>query len=96
VLAPSRCEEACPYSVLDAYAAGVPVLASDRGGLPELVVEGAVLPAEGLEPWTETLRALWRDSDERARLGARALEHARVQLGEERYYRGLMAVYGAG
>ena len=27
----------CPYSALDALAAGVPVLASDRGGLPEVV-----------------------------------------------------------
>ena len=91
VLAPSRCEEACPYSVLDASAAGVPVLASDRGGLPELVSpDGVVLGAEDQRAWTEALGQLWGDPPERARLGAVALERARERLGEERYYRGLM------
>jgi glycosyltransferase involved in cell wall biosynthesis len=95
VLAPSRCEEACPYSVLDGYAAGVPVLASDRGGLPELVApEGTVLAAEDQRAWTEALARLWGDAGERARLGAAALARARGELGEERYYRGLMDVYG--
>lgn len=93
VLVPSRCEEACPYSVLDAYATGVPVLASDRGGLPELVADGAVLPAEGAGAWTEALRRLWSDPGERARLGESALERARERFGEERYYRGLIEVY---
>ncbi|HEY1591489.1 MAG TPA: glycosyltransferase family 4 protein [Solirubrobacteraceae bacterium] len=92
VLAPSRCEEACPYSVLDAFASGVPVLASDRGGLPELV--GSALPPEDLAAWTERLASLWADPVERERLGAAALDSARERFGEERYYRGLMAVYG--
>ncbi len=45
-LAPPRWEEPCPYSVLEALAAGVPVLASDRGGLPELVGDGRGAPRE--------------------------------------------------
>jgi glycosyltransferase involved in cell wall biosynthesis len=94
VLAPSRCEEACPYSVLDAFASGVPVLASDRGGLAELV--GTALPPEELSAWTERLSSLWADPAERERLGAVALEGARARFGEERYYRGLMSVYGEG
>jgi glycosyltransferase involved in cell wall biosynthesis len=96
VLAPSRCEEACPYSVLDAHAAGVPVLASDRGGLPELVSGEAVLPADDLASWVDALGLLWHDHDRRARLGAEALERASERLGEDRYYRGLMEVYGDG
>jgi glycosyltransferase involved in cell wall biosynthesis len=96
VLVPSRCEEACPYSVLDAYASGVPVLASDRGGLPELVGEGAALPAADFGAWREALARLWADSDLRARLGSEALARARDRLGEDRYYAGLMEVYGAG
>jgi glycosyltransferase involved in cell wall biosynthesis len=94
VLAPSRCEEACPYAVVDACAAGVPVLGSDRGALPELISGGgAVLPADGLPAWTEALRRLWGDPAERARLGTAALERARDRLGEARYYRGLMDTY---
>jgi glycosyltransferase involved in cell wall biosynthesis len=96
VLVPSRCEEACPYSVLDAYASGVPVLASDRGGLPELVGDDAVLAADDLGAWTEALARVWADSDSRARLGSEALDRARDRLGENRYYAGLMEVYDAG
>lgn len=93
VLAPSRSEEACPYSVLDALAAGVPVLASDRGGLPELVGDGAALPADDEGPWCAALERLWRDPDERQRVGERALERARSSSGEERYYEELTAIY---
>jgi glycosyltransferase involved in cell wall biosynthesis len=96
VLVPSRWEEPCPYSVLDAFAAGVPVLASDRGGLPELVSADATLPAEDAGAWTAALARLWRDSEERTRLGSDALARARDQLGEEHYYRRLMDVYEGG
>lgn len=96
VLAPSRCEEACPYSVLDALAAGVPVLASDRGGLPEMVPEGCALPAEDGAAWARALGRLWRDPDERGRLGERSLEIARERFGEEAYHRALLEVYEGG
>jgi glycosyltransferase involved in cell wall biosynthesis len=95
VLVPSRCEEACPYAVLDAYADGVPVLASDRGGLPELVLSGAALPAGDSTAWANALAALWSASAlKRDELGERVLAHARERLGEDRYYEGLMGVYG--
>ncbi len=93
VLVPSRCEEACPYAVLDAHAAGIPVLASNRGGLPELVREHAALDPENPENWTRSLRALWDDPEARRRLGEEVLERARERLGEDRYYDGLMEVY---
>ena len=97
VLVPSRCEEACPYAVLDAYASGVPVLASDRGGLPELVLENAALPADDAEAWGEALGALWAmPAQERDELGERVLTRARERLGEDRYYEGLMGVYAYG
>jgi glycosyltransferase involved in cell wall biosynthesis len=93
VLVPSRCEEACPYAVLDAFAAGLPVLASDRGGLPELVGDGAVVPAEDPEAWARALRALWEDPARRRERGEEVLARARVGLGEDRYQKGLMGVY---
>jgi glycosyltransferase involved in cell wall biosynthesis len=40
LLVPSRCYEGQPRVVLEAFAAGVPVVASDLGGLPELVQDG--------------------------------------------------------
>jgi glycosyltransferase involved in cell wall biosynthesis len=94
VLAPSRWEEPCPYSVLEALAAGVPVLASDRGGLPELVGQDAVLPAGDQATWTARLSELWQSSHLRAERGAQALERARERFGENLYYEKLMGLYG--
>ncbi len=95
VLVPSRWEEPCPYSVLDALAAGVPVLAGDRGGLPELVGRAATLPADDPGAWARTLRDLWRDPRRRRERGDAGLARARELFGEARYYERLMRVYGA-
>ena len=94
-LAPSRWEEPCPYSVLEALAAGVPVLAADRGGLPELVGEDATLPATDQIAWSDSLRELWQNPDLRAERGAAALTRARERFGEDRFYDGLTALYRA-
>jgi glycosyltransferase involved in cell wall biosynthesis len=91
VLVPSRWEEPCPYSVLDAFAAGVPVLASDRGGLPELADEP--LPADDVDSWAGALDALWQNPARRRDLGELALARAREELGEDRYHEQLLAAY---
>jgi glycosyltransferase involved in cell wall biosynthesis len=95
VLAPSRWEEVCPYAVLDALAAGVPVLASDLGGLPELVGVGAALAARDGDTWAARLRELWSDAELRQSRGAEALARARERFGERRYLEQLLEVYGA-
>ena len=41
VVVPSRCYENFPYSILEAFSFGVPVVGSRLGGIPELVVEGS-------------------------------------------------------
>lgn len=93
VLVPSRCEEACPYALLDALAAGVPALVSDRGGLPELVDAKVALDAEDPAAWESALRSLWQQPEMRRELGQRGLERAREELGEEAYYRRLIEIY---
>jgi glycosyltransferase involved in cell wall biosynthesis len=48
VVLPSECNENAPLAVLEAYAAGRPVIGSSMGGIPELVREGetgALFPA---------------------------------------------------
>jgi glycosyltransferase involved in cell wall biosynthesis len=92
-LAPSRWDEPCPYSVIEAMAAGVPVLASGRGGLPEMVGEQNVLPDRDVAAWAVAMSALWNDEAERTNRGATALARARALFGEERFYSALMDVY---
>jgi glycosyltransferase involved in cell wall biosynthesis len=93
LVAPSRWDEPCPYTVIEAMAAGLPVLASDRGGLPELVGGRHVLPASDVDRWTVAMRELWDDDARRARRGAEAIARAREMFGEERFYSALMDVY---
>jgi glycosyltransferase involved in cell wall biosynthesis len=74
VLVPSRWYEGQPRTILEAYAAGVPVIASRVGGLPEVVEEdtsGLLVGARDRAGWTEALDRL-RDDAEAARLGAGA------------------------
>jgi len=95
VLVPSRSEDSFPYAALDALADGVPVLATDYGGLPELAGSDCVLSPHEPAAWSARLRALWSDPGLRARLGAQALERARTRFGEDAYHAGLMRVYAA-
>ncbi len=92
-LAPSLWEEPCPYSVLEALAAGVPVLTSDRGGLPEMVGGTGVLPATDPGAWRAELAELWQNPRLRTQRGNEAIAWARERHGEERYYEQLTQLY---
>jgi len=92
-LVPSRWEEPCPYAVIDALAAGVPVLASALGGLPELVGSANVLPPADVPAWADALAQLWQDRELRAARGAEALQRARERHREDAYLERLLAIY---
>jgi len=71
---PTRAYEGAPLAVLEAYAAGVPVIASRTGALTEIVrdgVSGVLVPADDPRAWTEALTRLL-DDGESLRLGAGA------------------------
>jgi len=93
MLAPSRSQDPCPMSVVEALADGVPVLGGDRGGVPELVGPAASLPAEDVGAWTAALRALWDDPAARARAGEEALARARAEHAPDVFYARLSAIY---
>ena len=93
VLAPSRWEEPCPYVVIEAMAAGVPVLASGLGGLPELVGAGAVIDSHDPDVWSERLAALWAEPQLRTWEGGRLLERARERHRGAPYLRRLLELY---
>jgi glycosyltransferase involved in cell wall biosynthesis len=65
--------EGLPISVLEAMAAGLPVVASDVGGLREQVVDGEtglLVPAGDPERLADALRSLLDDAPRRAAMGA--------------------------
>ncbi|MEQ9607076.1 MAG: glycosyltransferase [Kiloniellaceae bacterium] len=63
LLVPSQWEEAWGRVATEAHYSGIPVLASDRGGLPEAVgAGGRVLPHDApAADWAAALREFWND-----------------------------------
>lgn len=77
VVFPSEWDEGCPLAVLESLAAGVPVVATAVGGLPDFVqdgVAGLIVPRGDRAALARACRLLWRDRALRDRLslGARA------------------------
>jgi glycosyltransferase involved in cell wall biosynthesis len=76
LLFPTRCNEGGPRSVIEAYAAGVPVIATELGALPEMVedgVSGLLVPPGGTDAWVDAAEALMEPSTA-VRLGGGALD----------------------
>lgn len=81
-LLPSRWE-GLPIAIVEAFRAGLPVVATDAGGVHELVDDsvGKVVPIGDVEALTEQVSTICTDDALRARLAANALARA----GEERF-----------
>ena len=62
---PSEWYENCPYSVIEPQLVGTPVLASNLGGTPELLVPGVtgeLFEAGNVKELVEKIRNLWNDN----------------------------------
>jgi glycosyltransferase involved in cell wall biosynthesis len=72
LLVPSQWEEAWGRVATEAHVNGIPVIASDRGGLPEAVGPGGiVLPASAsARDWASALSSLWDNAALYAELSA--------------------------
>jgi len=106
LMVPSRWYEAAPRAITEAYAAGVPVLASDIGALPEAVQAGRtgyLVPVDDPGAWAQVARRLADDTEsERLGMEARRLwserftpEHGLIAL-EDQYARALATRHADG
>jgi glycosyltransferase involved in cell wall biosynthesis len=82
---PSR-TEACPYAVLEAMAAGLPVVASRVGGVPELVVHtgtGLLAEPRGVTAFATAIAHLANHTEQSALYGAAGRERAKAHFRED-------------
>jgi glycosyltransferase involved in cell wall biosynthesis len=94
LLLPSLWYEAQPRVILEAYAAGVPVLASDLGALPEAVGpdSGLLVPPGDADAWSNAIERLL-DDRESERLGHGAWRRWRDRYSPERALQNLEDAY---
>lgn len=88
--------EALPISIVEAFRAGLPVLATDCGGVKELVSAdvGRLCAVEDVEALSHAVLELAGDEDLRRRLGAAALELSReARFSPEAVYTEFESVY---
>jgi glycosyltransferase involved in cell wall biosynthesis len=90
---PSRYHEFSPYAVLEAMAAGLPVVASRLGGLPELIGPERCLPPNDVPALAAQMRELWEQPDRRHAEGEALLARAREAHTQDRYVTRLLALY---
>jgi glycosyltransferase involved in cell wall biosynthesis len=92
---PSLWAEAFGLTVAEAMAAGVPVVASSVGGIPELIDQGEtgmLVPPGDASALAAALRELLDDPARRARMGPKARETAWVRFSHTRVADELAAV----
>jgi glycosyltransferase involved in cell wall biosynthesis len=96
VVVPSTWFENQPMTVLEAFACAVPVVASDLGGLPELVesgVDGLVVPTGDPEALATALATITADPDRALAMGRSARAKAERTFGPERHLAALDEIY---
>jgi glycosyltransferase involved in cell wall biosynthesis len=88
--------ETFPYSIAEAMAAGMPVLATDVFGNGEMVrdgIEGRIVPVADVAAMTDAILEMASDPDRLARMGQSAYARASEWLSPERIARETVKVY---
>ena len=94
VVIPSICRENCPYSVLERFAIGKPVIGSKLGGIPELVInEKNGYTYRNKQELENKMRLLFNNPELAKRLGNNAKKDAIEKFSKEVYYEELMEIY---
>jgi glycosyltransferase involved in cell wall biosynthesis len=79
--------EGTPVSLIEAQAAGIPVLSTDVGGVRDVIAEGEsgfIVPSGDSQALAERISALSDDAEARKRLGEKGISHANAHFGRKR------------
>lgn len=98
VVLPSIWYENQPLSILEAFASGKPVIASDLGGMTELVKDGErgiLTPPGNPEAIADAFRLIWTDREGARAMGENAFRYVREQHAPDAHYAKLASLYQA-
>lgn len=96
VLLPAEWYENCPMVILEAFSAGKPVIASNMGGIPELVDHGAdglIFEAGNADELASCMRRLIDDPALASDMGRRGRAKVEERFSIEKYMESLLAIY---
>ncbi len=96
VVVPSEWYENCPYSVMESMASAKPVVATDLGGLPELVSDGKtgfIVKSRSPELLADKIAYLMARPDTRKEMGIAAREIALKEFDPQRHYQTIHELY---
>ncbi len=96
IVMPSECYENFPYAILEAFAAGKPVIGSRIGGIPELVQEGETgltFEPGNIEDLRDKIDYLINSPDKISEMGRNARKFVEKELNPEKHYKQLMKIY---
>jgi glycosyltransferase involved in cell wall biosynthesis len=94
--APSRWYENAPLTVLEGFASALPAVATDLGGLPELIepgVDGLVVPPNDADVLADAISSLVDDPERAAEMGRAGREKALGTYAPERHLANLEELY---
>lgn len=98
-IASSRCRENMPYSIVEAFALGTPVIGTNIGGIPELVEEGRtglLCDPDDVDSLSQAMlrgTALIQDRDAYAAMQTNCRSYVLERCSQEKYMKDLTALY---
>ena len=95
-ITPSECYENNPRSILESFAMGKPVLGSNIGGIPELVIDGKTgftFKVGDSSDLNKKIRLLLSNNDKIKNYGINARELIEEKFNSDNYYYKLIDIY---
>ena len=96
VVVPSIWHENFPYVILQAFAAGKPVIGANRGGITEMISNderGLIYEAQNPEMLSQKIDLLWHNADDIKRYGKNARKYVTENFNDEVFYASLITNY---